>query len=174
MVDRSWCAGRSPERRGRKLGLALGTEIGEYATALADGIEKALPEWVERSVARIMTAWAGAVPEEVSAAARSAGEQARSDLGPRLRSLLDADIDEQATTPLAILRLLAVRYPTEVLRDAGVPPVQRDEFVEDVFPEDAYDLAPTAFTDLDPDLGDVAIAWGAAKAFEHKRRHSPS
>jgi len=88
--------------------------------------------------------------------------------------LLDADIDEQVSTPLAILRSLAVRYPTAVLRDAGVPPVQRDEFVEEVFPEDTYDLAPAAFTDLDPDLGDVAIAWGAAKAFEHKRRHSPS
>jgi hypothetical protein len=95
-------------------------------------------------------------------------------VGPRVRSLLAADIDEQVTTPLAILRSVAVRYPTAVLREAGVPPVHRDEFVEEVFPEDAYDLAPAAFTDLDPDLGDVAIAWGAAKAFEHKRRHSPS
>ncbi len=129
---------------------------------------------MERSVARIMTAWAGAVPEDVSTAARSAGERARADVAPRIRSLLDADVDEQVTTPLAILRSVAVRYPTEVLRDAGVPPVQRDEFVEEVFPEDIYDLAPAAFTDLDADLGDVAIAWGAAKAFEHKRRHSPS
>ena len=153
---------------------ALGAEIREYASALADGIEEAIPEWVERSVARLMTAWAGAVPADVSAAARSAGDRARADVGPRVRSLLDADIDEQMTTPLAILRSVAVRYPTEVLRNAGLPPVQRDEFVEDVFPEDVYDLAPAAFTDLDPDLGDVAIAWGAAKAFEHKRRHSPS
>jgi len=121
-----------------------------------------------------MTAWAGAVPDAVGAAARSAGHRAQADVGPRIRSLLCADIDEQTTTPLAILRSVAVRYPTKVLRDAGVPPVQRDEFVEEVFPDDAYDLAPATFTDLDPDLGDVAIAWGAAKAFEHKHRHSAS
>jgi hypothetical protein len=88
--------------------------------------------------------------------------------------LLTADIDDQATTPLAILRASAVRYPTEVLHAAGVPPVVRDEFVEGVFPDDTYDLAPTSIADLDPDLGDLAIAWGAAKAFEHKRRHSAS
>jgi hypothetical protein len=88
--------------------------------------------------------------------------------------LLEADIDEQSTTPLAILRAGMVRYPTEVLHDAGVPPVVRDEFVEEVFPDDTYDLAPVAFTELDPYLGDIGIAWGAAKAFEHKRRHSGS
>jgi hypothetical protein len=149
-------------------------DVADYANALADGIEQAVPDWVERSVARIMTAWAGAVPDNVAAAARSAGQRAQAEVGPRIRSLLEADIDEQATTPLAILRSLAIRYPTEVLHDAGVPPVQRDEFVEEVFPNDTYDLAPASFTDLDPGLGDVAVAWGAAKAFEHKRRHSAS
>ncbi len=38
-----------------------------------------------------------------------------------------SDIDEQRTTPLALIRG-AVRYPTEVLRAAGVPPVERDRF----------------------------------------------
>jgi hypothetical protein len=149
-------------------------QVGDYACALADAIEKALPHWVEGSVARIMTAWAGGMPDDVAAAARSAGARAQAEVGPTIRSLLLADIDEQATTPLAILRSLAVRYPTDVLHDAGVPPVQRDQFVEEVFPDDTYDLAPASFTDLDPELRDVAVAWGAAKAFEHKRRHAAS
>ncbi|HSS10192.1 MAG TPA: hypothetical protein VLL25_09915 [Acidimicrobiales bacterium] len=143
----------------------------DYASALADGIEEALPGWVERSVARIMTAWAGSVPPEVASAAQEAGRQAQAEVGPDVRDLLLADIDEQSTTPLAILRADAVRYPTAVLQNAGVPPVQRDEFVEEVFPDDTYDLAPASFGDLDPNLADIGISWGAAKAFEHKRRH---
>ena len=65
----------------------------------------------------------------------------------------------------------AVRYPTEVLAAAGVPPVVRDAFAVEAFPDDLYDLTPGSFTDLDPDLGDVGIAWGAAKAFVIRARH---
>jgi hypothetical protein len=64
-----------------------------------------------------------------------------------------------------------VKYPTEVLRAAGVPPVQRDSFVEQAFPDDIYDLAPASFADLDPALQEAGLSWGAAKAFDHKRRH---
>ena len=88
---------------------ALGAEIREYASALADGIEEAIPEWVERSVARLMTAWAGAVPADVSAAARSAGDRARADVGPRVRSLLDADIDVGKYTDLSLIEDAAKR-----------------------------------------------------------------
>jgi hypothetical protein len=49
--------------------------------------------------------------------------------------------------------------------------VERDSFVERAFPEDAYGLAPASFGDLTPELQDAGLAWGAAKAFEHKRRH---
>jgi hypothetical protein len=88
-----------------------------------------------------------------------------------MRALLEADIDDQQTTPLALIRASAVRYPTEVLRHAGVPPVARDEFAVSVFPGDTYELAPASFADLDPELADAGIAWGAAKAFTHKQRH---
>jgi hypothetical protein len=30
----------------------------------------------------------------------------------------------------------------------------------------------TTFADLDPDLAEPGLAWGAAKAFVHKRRHA--
>jgi hypothetical protein len=149
------------------------TDVTPYGEALADGIEAALPGWVESSVSRIMHAWAASMPDEVEAAAEDAGRRAQQELGPQIRQLLIADIDQQRSTPLAILRSVGVRYPTEVLRAAGVPPVERDGFAERAFPEDIYDLAPASFSDLTPELQDAGLAWGAAKAFEHKRRHRP-
>jgi hypothetical protein len=142
----------------------------EQARALAGGVEAALPGWVERSVARIMVAYRGEVPPEVAREAAHAGQRAGQDVAARVRSLLAADVDAQATTPLAIVRG-AVRYPTEVLRQAGVPPVVRDEFAEARFPEDDYGLTPASWEEVDPALADLGMAWGAAKARAHRQRH---
>ena len=71
--------------------------------------------------------------------------------------------------PLALVRQ-AVPYPTEVLRSAGVPPVARDEFAARQFPDDDYDLAPTSFAELDPELHEPGLVWGAAKAHVHLAR----
>jgi hypothetical protein len=144
--------------------------VEEHATALADAIEAALPGWVERSVARTVEGFFGHVDAEVTAAAVEAGRRARDDVAPRVRALLQADIDEQRTTPLSLLRG-AVRYPTEVLLGAGVPPVERDQLQARLFPEDIYDLAPATFADVDPSLAEVGLAWGAAKAYVHLQRH---
>jgi hypothetical protein len=144
--------------------------VEQHAAALADAIEAALPSWVERSVARLMTAWKGEVDASVRAAAVEAGRQAAADVAPQVRALLAVDIDEQRTTPLSLVRA-AVRYPTAVLQAAGVPPVARDEQQERLFPDDVYDLAPATFADVDPALAEVGLAWGAAKAFEHLQRH---
>jgi len=141
-----------------------------YACALADGIDAALPAWVEASVLRLMTDWAGKVPPEVAADAAAAARRAHDEVMPRLRALLAADIDEQQSTPLAIVRS-AVAFATEVLAGAGVPLVQRDDFAVRAFPRDDYNLAPATFADLDPSLAETALEWGAAKAFEHKQRH---
>jgi hypothetical protein len=116
-----------------------------------------------------MRAWAGQVPIEVERAAEQAARQAQRETGAAIRALLKADIAEQRTTPLALLRQ-AVRYPTEVLRKAGVPPVERDHFARHAFPDDDYDLSPATWADIDPGLTELGITWGAAKAFEHKRR----
>lgn len=143
----------------------------DQARALADGVDAALPRWVERSVANLLVAYTGSADSAVMVAAREAGVGARADVGARVRVLLEADIDEQRTNPLTILRQ-AVRYPTEVLRQAGVPPVRRDRFAEERFPDDDYDLTPTSFADIDPSLFDAGLAWGAAKAWVHKHRHA--
>jgi hypothetical protein len=134
-----------------------------YPAALAEAIEAALPGWVERSVARVASAYWGAVPEEVRAAAAAAGERARAEVGREVGALLATDVDDQRSNPLSLLRG-AVRYPTAVLREAGVPPVARDEFAEQAFPDDIYDLAPATWRDVDESLQEPGIAWGAWKA----------
>ena len=138
-----------------------------HATALADAIVAALPSWVERCVASRLPAPDPAASE----AARDAGRRAAIEVGAQVRALLAADIDEQRTTPLALLRT-AVRYPTEVLRDAGVPPLDRDPIQVRLHPDDLYDLSPANFADVAPALAEPGMVWGAAKALAHRRRHS--
>lgn len=135
----------------------------EHGRALADGMEAALPGWVVRSVGRFLP--------DPGPAAEEAGRRAAADIAGAVRNLLAQDVDDQRTTPLALLRA-AVAYPTAVLQAAGVPPVDRDRFAVERFPDDPYDLTPATLADIDPSLADVGLAWGAAKAFEHKRRHS--
>ncbi len=142
----------------------------EHSEALARGVDAALPGWVERSVTRIIVAYRGEVPPEVASDAARAGQEARREVAGRVRSLLEQDIDAQTTTPLAIVRE-AVRYPTAVLRRAGVPPVERDEFAEARFPEDDYGLTPASWAEVGPELAELGMAWGAAKAMAHRRRH---
>ena len=131
----------------------------ELATALADAVEAALPAWVERSVERRVPL----LDASLRSAAADAGRRAAAEVGAEVRALLLTDVDEQRANPLALLRG-AVRYPTEVLRGAGVAPVRRDEFAERSFPDDVYDLSPATWSDLDPALQERGIVWGAAKA----------
>ncbi len=144
-----------------------------HGTALADAVVAALPGWVERSVARILTAWHDGPPDPaVLAAAREAGQRAAVEVGGAVQRLLAADIDDQRSTPLALLRS-AVRYPNEVLQAAGIPPVVRDPMQVRLLPDDLYDLSPASFADVDPTLAEPGLVWGAAKALAHRRRHSP-
>jgi hypothetical protein len=144
--------------------------MAEHGAALAEAVEAALPAWVRRCVSTIMIAWRGTVPPEVETAAEAAGRRAGIEIGARVRQLLALDMDDQRSTPLAILRA-AVAFPTEVLEAAGVPPVARDEFRVRAFPGDIYDLTPASFADVDPSLHELAVAWGAAKAMAHRERH---
>jgi len=145
------------------------------ATALADAIAASLPGWVERCVERRLTGGPGQ-PGEAGRAmerAREAGRLAGAEIVPRLRALLASDVDEQWTTPLTLVRE-AVPYATAVLRDEGVPIPARDAFAASRFPDDLYDLTPANLQALGDEVGELAIRWGAAKAWEHKRRHGTS
>ena len=145
----------------------------EPAELLASAVDGAIGPWVERSVARIMVAYAGAVPSEVAAAARRSGAEAAEAVGTELRRLLALDAERQPTNPLSILRA-AVRYPTAVLQRAGVPPVVRDEYRERAFPDDVYDLAPATWRDIDETLHEPGIIWGAWKAKTVLDRRHPA
>jgi hypothetical protein len=138
-------------------------ELAASGTALAAAVEQALPGWVERSVGTLVVAFRGDLPGEVRRASTAAGERAAVDVGARVRALLDQDVDAQRTNPLALLRG-AVRYPAEVLRDAGVPPVVRSAWDEEAFPDDDYGLAPATWADIDPSLQEPGLRWSAAKA----------
>ena len=139
--------------------------LAELAEGLADGIVAALPGWVARCVAARSV---GVTVDDVVVAA--AGRRAAADVGPRVRRLLAADIAEQRTGPLALVRH-AVAYPASVLSAAGVAPVERDADAVRLFPDDAYDLSPASFAELHPDLRGPGLEWGAAKAHVHRRRH---
>jgi len=135
----------------------------EPANDLAAALDREIGPWVERAVARIMTAYRGQVPPATADAAHVAALRARVEVGAEIRAFLGLDVDEQRTNPLAILRA-AVRYPTGVLREAGVPPVRRDEFKERAFPDDIYDLSPATWKDVDTSLQEPGIVWSAWKA----------
>lgn len=144
----------------------------ECATALVDALDVAVPRWVVRSVERLLVAFHGTADADVMHRARTAGDAAGHDVGAHARALLARDIDDQAGTPLTIVRRVAVPYPTRLLRDAGVPPVVRDEFKERAFPDDDYDLTPAGWSDVDESLQAPGMAWGAWKAMAHRARHS--
>ena len=143
--------------------------LARYATALADGIDAAIPGWVARVVRTVLAGQAIPVDDATAAAIDAAGAAARDEGAPRVRSLLATDVDRQAGNPLAILRGL-VHHPTAVLRAAGARPVPRDEFRVRAFPDDVYDLAPATFADVDPALHEPGLVWGAAKAHVHLAR----
>ncbi len=146
-----------------------------HGVELADAVDAVLAGWVERCVLDVLRAQGAEPTAAVAADAAAAGQRARAEVVPRLRSLVAADLDEQTTGPLALLRD-AVRYPTGVLTAAGAAPVVRDEFAVRAFPGDVYGLSPAAFADVDERLHEPGLRWGAAKAYVHlaRRRGQPS
>ena len=147
--------------------------VDDYARALADGIEAALPGWVIRCVERVMAGRPGGMTPDTRRAAGGGrvgcpGYRRAPPSGPSSRPT-----STSSAPPRSAFLRQAVRYPTEVLQEAGVAPVRRDPFAERAFPDDLYDLSPASLADVDPALTDLGIRWGAAKAFEHKRRHRP-
>jgi hypothetical protein len=139
-------------------------KLHEYAVALADAVDDALPRWLERCVARYV-----AVEGDVARQVREITAVAGAEVAVQMRELLFADIDVQRRNPLAVLRA-AVCYPTGLLASLGVPAPERDAFAERAFPDDRYDLAPATFADVDPSLHEPGLVWGAAKAHVHLQR----
>lgn len=133
----------------------------------------ALPDWSERVVRERLSSHSGDAGPELLGRARAAGHEAAQALGPELRVLLGADVDEQRENPMAVVRR-AVAWPTAVLRQAGAAPAERDEYSRDHFPDDVYGITPSSFADLGPEIGEMGLVWGALKARAHLARHRRS
>jgi hypothetical protein len=146
--------------------------LDDYSAGLLSAVDAAVPGWIERSVASVLAAQGLEVTAEIAERARAAGQLARTDIETNLRALLSADVDEQRTTPLAVVRA-AVSHATEVLAAAGATPVRRGEFDVRAFPEDLFALAPASWAAVDPELVTPGLIWGAWKAKQHLARHRP-
>lgn len=153
-------------------GEAPDAALARLGSELADAVVAVLSRWVERSVTDLVRAWSGTVRPEDLIAARAAAATAAAEVGPELHRLLAADVDDQWTNPMTLVRR-AVVPATAALRDAGVGEVTRSPTDESRFPDDVYGLTPGTFADLDPSLQEPGIVWGAVKARAHLARHRP-
>jgi len=131
---------------------------------LVDASSRALGPWVEATVGRLAPGH--------QAEARAAGVRCAAEITEQLRTLVALDIDAQRSTPLALLRG-ASGYVAGVLRAAGVTPPVRDDVDVRNTPADEYGVGPSTWSDLGEEVGELGIAWGAAKAHLHLRRHRP-
>ena len=141
----------------------------EIGAQLGQELEKALPRWVEACVRKIYEASGGEWHQQIADETMDAGVKCAKDLLQELTHLLAADVEQQSPNPMSVLRKAAL-YPTEVLVRNEVPPLQRDEYAELTFPQDIYDLTPTAFLEFGQRCHELGITWGAAKAHAHFAR----
>lgn len=130
---------------------------------LIGAVDRVIEQWLVRiAVNRLSENMASVSPElknEIDEAAR----EAKAVTIARLREVVFADVDAQAANPLQVLRR-AADHPAAVLRRAGVPFVERDEFDVRINPDDVYGLYPAHWSDIDESLTEPGIVWGAAKA----------
>ncbi len=143
--------------------------LARYAESLAAAFEAVVERWVVESVLERAVAAGVAVDDDVRARVEQAARRTRDEVVPAMRELLATDIDEQRSTPLALVRS-ATRASSELLDALGVAPAERDEFSRRSFPEDRHGLAPANMGEVDESLREPALVWGAAKAHVHLQR----
>jgi len=131
----------------------------QYGVALADAVEAELGSWVSSSFARILH----------REAPTSLINECRAVVVDPLRQLVAADLDDQRTTPLTIVRR-AIPLLTAALREAGAAPVPRDAMLERVEPDDVFGVSPASFAEIGPAVAEAGLIWGAAKAHVHLQR----
>ena len=130
---------------------------------LIAAIDAVVDDWLVRCVVKVYESAGGPVTPEVLHAAKEAAALGRSEVSRQLQAALTVDVDVQRTNPLQVLRD-AVSYPTAVLAELGVAPVERDEMDIRIMPGDVYGLSPAHWNDVSESLLEPGIIWGAAKA----------
>ena len=136
---------------------------------LVEIVARVVPGWLERCVVVTAERQLGRCPDTLRADATAMATVVGPEVVADVERLLRMDVDDQRGTPLTVLRD-AVRHPTALLTAAGVPAPSRDPFAEQHFEADRYDLSPAAWADIDPELHDAGLTWGAWKAATVLRR----
>jgi hypothetical protein len=90
-------------------------------------------------------------------------ESGRAWLDQALTELLSIPFPAQSRGPLEVFQE-AMKFPTQVLAEAGREPVARDDVAVAALPGDLYDLAPASTRDLGETVWTIHLQWGAAKA----------
>lgn len=133
----------------------------EPPALLLQTAQQVVPRWLHRVIVDAgrrggvdVTAFGSDLDEMV--------ERAASDVLRRLGDLLATDVDEQRTTPLTLFRE-ATQEPTAWLRAREVP-ASPPLAGRHGFDDDHYDLGPATWSDIDPDLHEPGLTWGAWKA----------
>lgn len=144
--------------------------LADAGERLLDDVSRAFEPWFVRVVSTVLGDWRqGSLSDDEVTAIDRAAEAASAAALPRLADLVRADVDDQWTTPLQVVRSATV-HGNEVLAGYGVPAVVRDAMDERLAPLDVYGLEPAALADLDPELQTIGLVWGAAKAKAHLAR----
>ena len=150
--------------------------MADGARRIVAGVQQLAGPWVENAVMRVVQAWDRLDQEaltRVRADAGAAAEGAATRVTRELEAFFAQDVEAQRTTPLVIVRSLRVEA-TEVLRQAGIPEIERDPYDERAFPDDIYGIVPKSMTELgDEDLGGALLAWGLGKARVLRDRKNP-
>lgn len=143
--------------------------------AILAGVQARLAPYLAARAQRVLDAWGhldaatrARVDEQLGGAVTAAAQRVTDEL----RGFFASDPATQHATPLQIVRDSS-REPTQILAEAGVSPVARDEFDERTLPGDRYGLAPRSFAELGAaDLGPQHLVWGLAKAATLRARNT--
>lgn len=164
------------------------TVLREAGLRLAERAGAVLPAWLAGRAGALVDA-AGApaapAPDRDRDALVAAAERAGEDVADRLHVLATTDLDRQRTTPLAALRaalapvedaMLAAGVLVARAGGAGGHEPGRRPGPGQPGPGDAVPraLAPRSWSEVDAELAELALVWGAAKAAAHRRSHGPS
>lgn len=131
------------------------TELSSYSQELFDAVIAAVPSWLSSRMSLVASGADINTSEVIEKTLQFVQQQ--------LFDLLATDVDDQRANPLHILRQSTV-FATAALKDAGVSPVQRDDFDRQSMPDDLYALGPLTWRDLSDEVHDAGITWGAWKA----------
>jgi len=152
----------------RRQHMVRDVQLPEAAAELLRVADLVTANWMRRIVLDIAVP-AGVVSDRLIAELDGMVGRETERLLDSLAELLATDVDEQRTNPLSLYRD-AVGGPTGLLRAHGVAPPSEDPFASAHFPDDVYRLGPASWSEIDPDLLDPGLVWGAWKAMTILRR----